>query len=119
MDFKLGENPLPLEVFRRQEIDQFNILLDVVSHSLSQLRLGIIGEVVMSSQLETMLNSFINKTIPENWGKYAYLSLKPLGSWFSDLMARLKFMSAWIKGDPKSFWLSCFFFPQGFLTAVK
>ena len=28
-------------------------------------------------------------------------------------------MRGWMEERPKSYWLSCFFFPQGFLTAVK
>jgi dynein heavy chain len=66
-----------------------------------------------------MMNSFINKSIPANWVEFAYLSLKPLTSWFQDLLDRLEFMKNWLEEEPKSYWLSCFFFPQGFLTAVK
>lgn len=46
----------------------------------------------MSSELEDVLNCFINKTVPAYWVKYAYLSLKPLLSWWDDLILRLKFM---------------------------
>jgi dynein heavy chain len=37
-----------------------------------------------------------------------------------DFMMRIKFMGDWLlHGPQKSYWLSGFFFPQGFMTAVK
>ena len=73
--------------------------------------LGIKGEVVMSQQLEDVLNAFINKKVPKYWEKYAFLSLKPLGSWWDDLILRLKFMKGWVEKEPDSFWVPAFFFP--------
>ena len=36
-----------------------------------------------------------------------------------DLVARMEFMSSWIyNGPPATFWLSAFYFPQGFITAT-
>jgi len=55
--------------------------------------------------------------VPKNWEKVAYPSLKPLTSWFKDLIERVAFMQDWLSnGQPSSFWLSGFFFPQGFMT---
>ena len=51
------------------------------------------------------------------WAKAGYPSLKPLASWFTDLVSRVEFMRAWlVDGTPKSFWISGMFFPQGFMT---
>ena len=56
--------------------------------------------------------------VPDMWSKVSYLSLKPLGSWFKDLLARIEFMSSWIAdGPPGAYWMSAFFFPQGYMTA--
>lgn len=68
-----------------------------------------------------MFGSFLDGKVPDQWLSTAlgYPSLKPLGSWMPDLLARVEFMSDWLyNGPPKAFWLSCFFFPQGFMTAT-
>eukprot|EP00698_Gefionella_okellyi_P007648 TRINITY_DN186_c0_g2_i1.p1 TRINITY_DN186_c0_g2~~TRINITY_DN186_c0_g2_i1.p1 ORF type:complete len:2597 (+),score=793.21 TRINITY_DN186_c0_g2_i1:164-7954(+) len=102
-----------------QEVIRFNRLLKVVSASLVELQRGIKGLVVMSSNLERMFNSFLVQRVPENWSNAAYPSLKPLGSWINDLIARVKFINDWLlNGPPNVFWISGFFFPQGFLTGV-
>lgn len=57
--------------------------------------------------------------VPKNWQKAAYLSLKPLGSWMKDLKLRVTFLREWLTdGSVPNFWMSAFFFPQGFLTGV-
>ena len=57
--------------------------------------------------------------VPPAWENAAYPSLKPLASWYEDLIARVGFMEDWLKnGPPKSYWVSGFFFPQGFMTGV-
>jgi len=101
----------------KQEVDRFNKLLKVIKISLDQLQKAIKGLVVMSEELETVYNAFLNNQVPELWASAAYPSLKPLGSWVRDLVLRCAFINNWIQhGLPKSFWLSGFFFPQGFLT---
>lgn len=61
-----------------------------------------------------MYLSFMNGYLPPNWKKVSYSSLKPLSSWYSDLLERVKMMKKWLEtGNPSSFWLSGFFFPQG------
>ena len=49
----------------------------------------------MSQDLEKMYISFNDKKVPEIWQKCAYPSLKPLGSWVSDLIVRLAFFKIW------------------------
>ncbi|KAK2951265.1 putative Dynein axonemal heavy chain 6 [Blattamonas nauphoetae] len=61
--------------------------------------------VVMSSELEMMSQAFLVNQVPEIWSHVAYPSLKPLSSWIEH-------------GEPPSFLLPGFFFPQAFLTGV-
>lgn len=57
--------------------------------------------------------------MPNSWSHYAYPSLKPLASWIKDFHKRIEMIQRWSEdGQPKSFWLPGFFFPQGFLTGV-
>ena len=87
--------------------------------SLVQLQKAIRGDVVMGQDLERMYNSFLNQKFPKIWSDYAYPSLKPLGSWIKDLIARVEFIYIWLtEGLRPSYWLSSFFFPQEFMTAA-
>uniref|UniRef100_A0A4W3JLB2 Dynein axonemal heavy chain 6 n=1 Tax=Callorhinchus milii TaxID=7868 RepID=A0A4W3JLB2_CALMI len=100
-----------------QEVDRFNGLLDVLKSSLRMLNKAIAGLVVMSEEMEKIYTSFMNNQVPELWADAAYPSLKPLGGWVKDFILRIDFIQTWIKkGLPKSYWISGFFFPQGFLT---
>jgi len=102
-----------------QEIDRFNKLINVMRSSLVNLAKAIEGTVVMSMELELMFNYFLNNKVPVLWEAVGYPSLKPLKTWVVDLIHRIEFISNWLyNGPPKSYWLSAFFFPQGFMTAA-
>ncbi|XP_015770017.1 PREDICTED: dynein heavy chain 6, axonemal-like [Acropora digitifera] len=102
-----------------QEVDRFNSLLKVIKNSLQQLQKAIKGLVVMSLELDKVYTNFLNNQVPSMWSNAAYPSLKPLGSWVKDLLLRCLFIEQWIEfGAPKSFWISGFFYPQGFLTGT-
>jgi dynein heavy chain len=108
-----------LGTFLIQEIDQFNRLLKVMGRSLKDLIDAINGDVVMSAVGEAMYTSFLFNQVPQNWKKDGYLCLKPLASYFLDLIERVDFLRAWVaNGPPKSYWVPGFFFPQGFVTSV-
>ncbi|PVD36438.1 hypothetical protein C0Q70_03422 [Pomacea canaliculata] len=102
-----------------QEVDRFNKLLHVIKNSLEMLQKAIKGFVVMSEELDRVYTAFINNQVPGLWANSAYPSLKPVGSWVTDLVLRCAFINNWIRfGAPKSYWLSGFFYTQGFLTGT-
>lgn len=117
---KVGDAMNSLGVFLSQELIRFNGLMEVMSHTLVQLQKAIKGEVVMSSDLEVMYNAFLFQKVPPVWEEAGYPCLKPLSSWAEDFFARLDFMRKWLEQGPRpAYWLPGFFFPQGFMTAVK
>ncbi|TMW64716.1 hypothetical protein Poli38472_011596 [Pythium oligandrum] len=109
-----------LGVFLSQEMIRFNVLIRVMKSTLEMLKRAIKGLVVMSGPLEKMYNGFLIQQIPREWEDAGYPCLKPLASWIEDFFQRISFTDDWlVKGPPTTFWLSGFFFPQGFMTAVK
>lgn len=102
-----------------QEAQRYNKLLSALHISLPNLQKALKGLVVLSAELEAMGNAVFDQRVPATWTASAYPSLKPLGPWFKDLVMRLDFISTWVdKGVPAVYWISGFFFPQGFLTAI-
>lgn len=73
----------------------------------------------MSADLEEMFTAFQNNVTPSLWTRVAYPCLKPLASWFKDYVRRVTFFRNWCeKGQPSSFWLPGFYYPQGFMTGA-
>ncbi|XP_026839391.1 dynein heavy chain 2, axonemal [Drosophila erecta] len=115
----IGINRTPLEVVLLQEIERYNKLLVEMCTQLRDLRRGIQGLVVMSSDLEDIFVAVSEGRVPLQWLK-AYNSLKPLAAWSRDLIHRVGHFNSWAKTlrSPTLFWLAAYTFPTGFVTAV-
>lgn len=103
-----------------QEVIRYNKLLGVMKASTANIRKALVGQMVMTEELDHMGTSMFNQQVPGMWADNAYPSLKPLAAWVNDLLERLNFLNTWIEKDsPPIFWISGFFFPQAFLTGTK
>lgn len=54
--------------------------------------MAIKGEAIMTDILEKIYISLSINQVPKEWEKRAYPSMKPLSSWYEDLIERIKFI---------------------------
>uniref|UniRef100_A0A8C4V4J9 Dynein axonemal heavy chain 17 n=1 Tax=Falco tinnunculus TaxID=100819 RepID=A0A8C4V4J9_FALTI len=114
------EERTPYVAVAFQECERMNILTSEIKRSLKELDLGLKGELTMTSDMENLQNALFLDMVPESWIKRAYPSTASLGTWFADLLTRIKELEAWT-GDfslPATLWLGGFFNPQSILTAI-
>ncbi|XP_074051552.1 dynein axonemal heavy chain 11 isoform X2 [Macrotis lagotis] len=125
-EFDMGEimhkTPLrsPYILVCFQECERMNLLLREIRGSLQQLDLGLKGELVLSPDMEAQQTALNYDTVPDTWLRLAYPSTYGLAQWFNDLLLRCRELDTWTQDLvlPAVVWLSGFFNPQSFLTAV-
>jgi len=110
----------PHLVVMLQECDRMNGLLFEIRRSLREMKLGLEGALNISDAMEALSASLFYDRVPATWEKVAYPSLKPLGSWYNNLLERVEQLASWSDSlqTPPSLWISGLFNPMAFLTAV-
>ena len=116
---ELGGAMLPMNIFLQQEIDRMQRILSVVRKSLIDIQMAIEGTIIMSDDLKLIFNDMFDAKVPEKWAKISWNS-STLGFWFTELLERDAQYKSWcFKGRPCVFWMTGFFNPQGFFTAMR
>uniref|UniRef100_A0A672GEB4 Dynein axonemal heavy chain 11 n=1 Tax=Salarias fasciatus TaxID=181472 RepID=A0A672GEB4_SALFA len=103
-----------------QECERMNLLLAEIRRSLSELDLGLKGELTISSSMEALQAALFTDSVPDSWARLGYPSTKTLAQWVNDLISSCHELDSWTQDFvlPAVVWLSGLFNPQTFLTAV-
>ncbi|XP_063306953.1 dynein axonemal heavy chain 11 [Pelobates fuscus] len=103
-----------------QECERMNILMREIRRSLKELDLGLKAKLTISSDMESLQMALYYDSVPNTWTKLAYPSTFGLGQWVNDLLLRCRELDTWTQDLvlPAVVWLSGFFNPQSFLTAI-
>ncbi|XP_074840744.1 dynein axonemal heavy chain 11 isoform X2 [Carettochelys insculpta] len=103
-----------------QECERMNLLIRAIRKSLKQLDLGLRGELTFSPDMEAKQSALLYDIVPDAWTKLAYPSTYGLAQWINDLLRRCRELDTWTHDLvlPAVVWLSGFFNPQSFLTAI-
>ena len=121
----LGGFQVPLNIFLYQEVQRLQAAIDKVRSTLGLVMQGIKGEIVVTGEILDSINAIHDARVPKSWlynpagDEVSWLS-PTLGAWYSSLIARDIQYRTWLNnGRPNSYWLTGFFNPQGYLTAVQ
>jgi len=116
---------IPLNIFLLHEITRLNAVINNVKTTLQSIIMAINGEIITTPALLRALNSVFDAKPPRQWyvdagGEEMAWSNPSLGAWFKGLKDREYRLAQWLtKRRPDRFWLTGFFNPTGFLTAMS
>jgi dynein heavy chain len=121
----LGGFEVPVNIFLFQEIQRLQVAISKVRGTLEIVMQAIRGEVVVTGEIMESINAIFDARVPKSWlfspaGDELSWLAPNLGVWYGGMLQRDSQYRTWLSlGRPNSFWMTGFFNPQGFLTAVQ
>ena len=83
------------------------------------------GTIIMTPEIVESINAVYDFRVPYKWqydptgAEISWLTAS-LAAWLKGLVDRYHQLNSWVQKErPPSFWMTGFFNPQGFLTAMK
>jgi len=73
-----------------QEFERINKLCEVVTETLTTLKLAQEGKANFTDDIETAMNCLLFQRIPEFWMKWSFPTLRSLSSWMNVIRMRLE-----------------------------
>jgi len=117
----------PYVICGLQELEKANAVLVEMERALSELELGLAGSLNISDVMDAMIINLSFNQVPPLWlkmcgqiGPTGTYNRKTLGSWFVDLLLRVKQLKMWSDQAlalPPSIWLPGLYNPMGYVTA--
>ena len=109
----------PIDAVLIQELERFNLLIDKMVKTLIDLKKSINGEISMNSEIEEIMISLFNGSIPNQWRNYAPETQKNLTNWIENFQRRHEQYEKWAnEGEPKIMWLPGLHIPGSYLKAI-
>lgn len=117
---------VPLNIFLGQELQRFGTILTIVKTTMTAMCDAIDGTISMTPDIVDSINAVYDFRVPRKFqydptgAEISWLTAS-LAGWIKGLLDRYAQLNLWISKmeRPPSFWLTGFFNPQGFLTAMK
>lgn len=108
---------IPLNIFLRQEIQRFQMILNIVRKTMVDMMEAIAGNVQMTPDIVDSINAVYDYRVPRKWqydptgAEISWLTAS-LAGWIKGLLDRYHQLNTWVsKERPPSFWLTGFFNP--------
>ena len=112
-------NSTPTFARTERPSDRLNVVIGLTRKTLANLRLAIAGTVALAGDLVDAMDALFDANVPRKWLAKSWESAT-IGTWFQGLLQRYDQLRKWLNdGRPKGYWMTGFFNPGGFLTAMK
>ena len=112
---KTGVTPITGVLIR--EVKLYNALVEEITVSLDSAQKYLAGNSVNGPS--EIIAEISRGEVPTSWLARAYPTARRLTPFLEDLGKRVEYFRGWVgKGEPKSFWISAFFFPESFVAVA-